>query len=107
MLHHAARVSKRALLTRAPSPEPANVWPGSTFTSVLQVAAARAWTRTAIRNLRNVSASGSVILEEEDAARTRKPLPDVPSDSDPGSWLNGKRVSSFAWVGHHTMLEMY
>ena len=85
MLYHAARVSKRALLTRTSSPEPANVWPSSTFTAVLQAAAARAWSRTAVRRLRTVSASASVTLGEESTSRTREPLPGVPSDIDSGS----------------------
>jgi hypothetical protein len=100
MLHHAARVSKRTLLTRTSSPEPANIRPGSAFTTALQVAAARAWTRTAVRNPRNVSTSVSVTLEEGNTSRTRKPIQGVPSNSDPRSWLDGRQNSSFACVGH-------
>ena len=107
MLHHAARVSKRTLLTRTSSPEPANIWPGSTFTTVLQVAAARAWNRTAVMNLRNVSSSASVTLEEENITRTREPLPGGPSDSNREGWLNVQRASPFACVDYHTMLKMY
>jgi len=104
MLHHAVRVSKRTLLTCTPTPEPANVWPGSAFTTALQVAAARAWTRTAVRNLRNASGSARVTSEEENTARTRKSLSGVRSDSDTGSWLNGRRISPFMCVNSHTVL---
>lgn len=89
MLHHAARVSKRTLLTHVSSPD---VWPGSVFSTVLQVAAARAWARTVVRDLRTVSASTSVNLEKEDTGRVRKPLPDVPSDIDCRSRLNEREI---------------
>ena len=94
MLYHAARVSKRALLPRVSSPEPANVWPSSGFTTALQTAAARAWTRTALRSLRTVSVSTSVTLDEENTGRTREPLPSVPSDVDSGSWKNVRQISA-------------
>jgi len=103
MLHHAARVSKRTLLTCTPTPDPANVWPGSPFTTALRVAAARAWTRTAVRNLRNVSAPASVTLEEENTAQTRK-LSGAPSDSDTGSRLDRRRIPPFACVDYYAML---
>ena len=96
MLHHAARASKRTLLTRASSPEPANTWPGSTFTTALRVAAARAWTRTAVGSPRNVSSSASVTSEEENTTRTRKRLPGGLSDNDPGSWSDWRQVPPFA-----------
>ncbi|KAF9650070.1 hypothetical protein BDM02DRAFT_3268263, partial [Thelephora ganbajun] len=96
MLYHAARVSKRTLLTRISSPESGNIWPCSAFTTALQVAAARAWTRTAARNLRNVLTSASVTLEEGNTIRTKEPLPGAPSDSNPRGWLNGRQSSSFA-----------
>jgi len=105
MLHHAARVSKRTLLTCTSTPDPANVWPGSAFTTALLVAAARAWTRTAVRNLRNVSAPASVTLEEENTAQTRK-LSGVPSDSDIGSRLDRRRISPFACVDYYAMLDV-
>ena len=103
MLHHAARVSKRTLLTCTSTPDPANVWPGSAFTTALRVAAARAWTRTAVRNLRNVSTPTSVTLEEENTAQTRK-LSSAPSDSDTGSRLDRRRISPFACVDYYAML---
>jgi len=106
MLHHAARVSKRTLLTCTSIPDPANVWPGSAFTTALRVAAARAWTRTAVRNLRNVSVSASVTLEEENTARTRKPVSGAPSDSNIGSRLDGRRTSPFACVDYYAMLDV-
>ena len=109
MLHHAARVSKRTLLTCTSTSEPANVWPGSTFTTVLQVAAARAWTRTVVRNLRNASGSARVTSEEENTARMRKPLSGVRSNCsnrDTGSWLNGRRISPVMCVDSHTGLGM-
>ena len=103
MLHHAARVSKRTLSTFTSTPEHANAWPGSPFATALQVAAARAWTRTAVRNLRTVSMSAPVTLEEEDTTQTRKPLPGVPSDSDSGNWLRGRRISAFVCVNYCTV----
>ena len=106
MLYHAARASKRTLLTCTSTPEPVNIWSGSLFTTALQVAAARAWTRTAVRNFRNVSVSASVTLEEENTGRTRKSLSGVLSDSDTGSLLDGKRVSPFACVDYHAVLEV-
>ena len=103
MLHHAARVSKRTLLNFTSTPEHANAWPGSPFATALQVAAARAWTRTAVRNLRIISVSAPVTLEEEDTTQTRKPLPGVPSDSDSGNELKGWRISPFVCVNHYTV----
>ena len=96
MLYHAARVSKRALLTRTSSPEPANVWLSSGFTTALQAAAARAWTRTAVRSHRSVSASTSVTLKEENKITDweREPHPNVPSGIDPGCWSNVRQISA-------------
>jgi len=99
MLHHAARVSKRAL-PHTLSPEPTNTRPGSPFTTILQVAAARAWTRTVVRKRRNVSTSASVTLGGENTARTKGPLSGVPSESDTGSWLGGQQFPPFACVGY-------
>ncbi|KAF9787302.1 hypothetical protein BJ322DRAFT_1054612 [Thelephora terrestris] len=98
MLHHAAQVSKRTPLTRTLSPD---VWPCSAFTTVLRTAAARAWTRTAVRHLRTVSVSTSVNSEKENTSRT-EPLSGVPSDINFGSFLNERkkfaaRSSSSAW----------
>jgi hypothetical protein len=87
MLHHAAQVSKRIPLTRTLSPD---VWPCSAFTTVLRTAAARAWTRTAVRHLRTVSVSTSVNSEKENTSRT-EPLSGVPSDINFGSLLNERK----------------
>ena len=92
MLYHAVRASKRALPSRASPPEPANVWSGSAFTTVLQVAAARAWARTAVRNLRTASASTPSTSGEENTSRTKKPLSGFPSDADPRSWSNERQI---------------
>ena len=94
MLHHAARASKKALLTRALSPEPTNIWPSSAFTTVLQAAAARAWTRTAARSIRTVPASTSVTLEENYASRNGGPLPGVHSEPDSESQTNVREISA-------------
>jgi len=107
MLYHAVRASKRTLLTRASSPEPAKILPASPFAAALQVAAARAWTRTVVRNFRNVPPATSVILGEENTTPVKELLPGVPPDSDPENRLNGQRAPPFACAGYYTALETY